>query len=351
VRTYSRLADLTLTIESYALDGLFLRVSPEFERRTTVIRLEGSGEQGLGEDVTYDGNDQLSLQQAGPRLPLEGRFSLSGFSKHLEGLDLFPGPPSHEASRDYRRWAYESAALDLALRQAGRSLAEALGAVPAPIRFVSSMGLGQPPVVDGLMSWLAHYPDLEMKLDANPLWDDALIETLVSTGAVRVVDFKGAYVGTPVDQRPDAELYARVARAFPDAWLEDPAWTPETAEALAGYRDRVTWDAPIHSIDDIQGLDVPPRMLNFKPSRFGKLESLLDAYDYCGERGIRGYGGGQFELGPGRGQIQYLASLFHPDGSNDVAPTSFHASEPRPGLPRSPLEPGFSPTGFRRENG
>ena len=35
------------------------------------------------------------------------------------------------------------------------------------------------------------------------------------------------------------------------------------------------------------------------------------------------YGGGQFELGPGRGQIQYLASVFHPDGPNDVAPTGF----------------------------
>ena len=27
-----------------------------------------------------------------------------------------------------------------------------------------------------------------------------------------------------------------------------------------------------------------------------------------------------FELGPGRGQLQYLASLFHPDGPNDLAP-------------------------------
>jgi hypothetical protein len=51
------------------------------------------------------------------------------------------------------------------------------------------------------------------------------------------------------------------------------------------------------------------------------------------------YGGGQFELGPGRGQIQYLASLFHPDGSNDVAPGGYNEVEPRAGLPESPLEP------------
>jgi hypothetical protein len=33
------------------------------------------------------------------------------------------------------------------------------------------------------------------------------------------------------------------------------------------------------------------------------------------------YGGGFGELGVGRHQIQYLASLFHPDTPNDVAPS------------------------------
>ncbi len=59
------------------------------------------------------------------------------------------------------------------------------------------------------------------------------------------------------------------------------------------------------------------------------------------------YGGGQFELGPGRGQIQYLASLFHPDGPNDVAPGGYNAPEPPAGLPDSPLPVATEPTGFR----
>ena len=59
------------------------------------------------------------------------------------------------------------------------------------------------------------------------------------------------------------------------------------------------------------------------------------------------YGGGQFELGPGRGQIQYLASLFHPDGPNDVAPGGFNEPEVPPGLPSSPLPVAVEPTGFR----
>jgi len=116
---------------------------------------------------------------------------------------------------------------------------------------------------------------------------------------------------------------------------------------LFPHRERFSWDAPIHSISDIQSLPYPPRMVNIKPSRLGGLRNLLDAYDYCAESGIGAYGGGQFELGCGRGQIQYLASLFHPDAPNDVAPTAFNLPDPPDGLPQSPLPPSPSATGFR----
>jgi hypothetical protein len=115
---------------------------------------------------------------------------------------------------------------------------------------------------------------------------------------------------------------------------------------LEPHRDRITWDMPIHSVADIEALPFPPRMLNVKPSRFGSLAALFETYDYCAAHRIGLYGGGQFELGPGRGQIQYLASLFHPDAPNDVAPGAFNHPQPRTGLPASPLEP--QPTaGFR----
>ena len=170
----------------------------------------------------------------------------------------------------------------------------------------------------------------------------ALIAELVRTGAVDSVDFKGYYKGTVVDQPPDPVLYERVAGAFPEAWIEDPALTPETDAVLAGARERFSWDAPIHSIADIEALPYPPRMVNIKPSRLGGLRSLLDAYDYCAERGIGNYGGGQFELGVGRGQNQYLASIFHADAPNDVAPSGFNLPRPAAGLPCSPLAPAPS---------
>src|SRR6202008_2555887 len=122
--------------------------------------------------------------------------------------------------------------------------------------------------------------------------------------------------------------------------------TPKPAPVLAAHPDRITWDAPTHSIDDIESLPFPPRMVNIKPSRIGGLKRLCDTYDYCAERGIGAYGGGQFELGPGRGQNQYLASLFHPDTPNDLAPSGFNVDDPEPGLPSSPLPPAAAPTGF-----
>jgi hypothetical protein len=158
---------------------------------------------------------------------------------------------------------------------------------------------------------------------------------------------KGQYSGTIVDQPPDPRLYRLVAEGFPDAFIEDPALTEETDPILEPHRDRISWDAIIHSVEDIEGLPFPPRTVNIKPSRFGSLRQLMDAYDYCDAKGIEPYGGGQFELGPGRGQIQYLASLFHPDAPNDVAPRGFNLPEPQAGLPTSPLEPALEATGFR----
>ena len=194
-----------------------------------------------------------------------------------------------------------------------------------------SLRLGDPPTIDAVSRRLESYPTLRFKLDPVSGWDDALIEELVATGAVDSVDFKGHYRGTVVDQPPDPDLYQRVLRAFPDAWIEDPALTPETEPILEPHRDRITWDAPIHSIADIEALPFPPRMVNIKPSRFGPLRELFAGYDYCEEHGMSAYGGGQFELGVGRGHIQYLASLLHPDTPNDVAPS------------------GPAPTGFRWE--
>jgi hypothetical protein len=354
VATYDRLADVPLEIESYELEGLELEVSSQFTRLSTLIRLQGGGEEGVGEDVIYDGLDHVALQDAGASLPLAGSHTLDSFSHRLDELDLFPSPPVREVSRNYRRWAFESAALDLALRQAGQSLAEAVGREPRPVSFVVSMRLAEPgsqgpETTARLLRLLEKYPTTRFKLDPTNTWTQELVDELAATGAVDSVDLKGFYRGTPVDVETDPELYRMVAEGFPDAWIEDPDLNEETRPVLEPHRDRLTWDAPIHSVADIEALPFPPRMVNVKPSRFGPLRALCEAYDYCEQRGIGAYGGGQFELGEGRGQIQYLASLFHPETPNDTAPGGYNHADPPAGLPESPLEPRPAPAGFRWE--
>ncbi|MGH3070649.1 MAG: hypothetical protein ACRDNB_00075 [Gaiellaceae bacterium] len=319
---YDSVKDLTLFVEDVEHEPLAFPMS-FMTRRTTAFRLRGAGEEGVGEDVTYE-----EAHHADVSLPdLTGDRTLDAFS------DLVAGVPG------YRRWALESAALDLALRQAGSSLAEAVGRVPQPVRFVVSQRAAR--------EWLAVAPELRFKLDALDSWTDELVAELAATGTVDVVDLKGLYEGEWVDATPSADLYGRVARAFPDAWLEDPRLNEETGPVLEPHRDRITWDFPIHSVADVDALPFPPRCLNSKPSRFGSVRNLFDFYDACEERGIEVYGGGQFELGPGRGQAQHLASLFHADGPNDVAPKEYNTGGPRAGLPQSPLPPASPDPGFR----
>jgi L-alanine-DL-glutamate epimerase-like enolase superfamily enzyme len=342
---YDAVSTLPLEIESYELERLEYVVSSEFTRVTTVVHLHGAGEEGVGEDVTYSAEDHPPPDD----LPLAGSHALDSFSELLDRLTFFVREPDMPAYLDYRRWAFESAALDLALRQAGRSLADAVGREPRPVTFVSSKRLADPQSADQLKPWLEMYPTLRFKLDPMTSWDDELVAELAATGAVDSVDLKGQYEGTVVDQPPDPALYRRVIEGFPEAWIEDPNVTDETRPVLEPHAARITWDAPIHSVEDIENVPWPPRTINIKPSRFGSVRRLFDAYDYCAEKEIAPYGGGQWELGPGRGQIQYLASLFHPDTPNDVAPRGYNAREPEPGLPESPLEPRIAPTGFRWE--
>ena len=321
--TYDLIADLPLEVEDYALEPLERDVSSAFTRLSTVIHLRGGGEEGVGEDVTYDGLDHVAFQDAGPTLPLAGSFTTRTFADHLETLDL-------------------------ALRQAGRPLHEVLGREPRPVTFVVSLRLGEPATLAPITKRLELYPLLRFKLDPTASWTPELIRDLALTGAVDSVDLKGAYRGTVVDNPADPVLYRRVAEGFPEAWIEDPDLeSPEAADALADAHDRITWDAPIHSVVDVERLRFRPKMVNVKPSRFGAIRELFGAYDYLAEHGIAAYGGGQFELGPGRGHIQYLASLFHPDTPNDVAPGGYNAPEPSPELPLSPLEPVPSAVGFR----
>ncbi len=349
--TYDRLAELPIEITSYELEDRD-REYGDFTRPSTIIHLHGGGQEGLGEDVVYDVLDHIAHRDAGPVLDLTGPGTLGELCELLGELDLFGGaPPEREPSRHYRRWAYESAALDLALRQGGLPLHEAVGRDPRPLTFVCSTRLGgigedaPPSTAEPVRKRLAKYPTLRFKLDPENDWDDELIAELKQIAGVDVLDLKGLYKGTPVDVDTDPELYRRVADAFPDAYLEDPDLNEETTPVLEPHSDRITWDAALHSLADV--VERNSKAINSKPSRFGSLRELMSVYEHCEREGIAIYGGGQGETGPGRGQIEYLASLFHPDTPNDVAPSGYNDPSVPDGLPSSPMDPMPAQTGFR----
>jgi hypothetical protein len=345
---WDRLSALPVLIESYELERLSARLSYGFDRVTTRIRLLGGGAEGLGEDVSPFESERDTLHAAGPVLPLAGEWTLESLCDRLAELDQWPVAPQWDVARRWRNWGFESAALDLALNQAGRALHEVIGRRAAPLRFVNSLSLGEPPTFDPIRRRLERHPGLRFKLDAVPGWTPELLDELAATGAVEIIDFKGQY-GLELGELPAlTAMYERVIAAFPDALLEDAHDLPEVAELLEPEAHRISYDAPIHSVGDIDSTPLAPRALNIKPCRVGDLRSLFDVYSACAARGLVTYGGGMGELDVGRGQIQLLASLFHPDGPNDVAPGGFNADTPASDLPSSPLPADPAPTGFRR---
>jgi hypothetical protein len=348
VSTYARVAGLPVVIDRCELRPLVRDTSSGFTKVSLVVRLGDGSHVGEGEDITWDQIDQIELLRGGGDLSwLHGAHTFDELSTLLGLANLFPVPPIRESARFYRRWAFESAALDLALRQNGLSLQDAVGRRVQPVNFVASIRIGDPPRLRGLHEWLDQNPDLRFKLDPTPGWDDDVVAELARLGRVDVIDLKGSYRNLNVTMEPEAGLYRRVIEGLPDAWIEDPAVVPATESLLERHRDRITWDEPIHSTADIEGLSWRPRMLNVKPARFGSVRALFDTYDYCESHDIGIYGGGMFEQGPGRGQLQYLASLFHPGTPNDIAPPEYNLQTTPPDLPRAPLAPAPHSTGFR----
>lgn len=342
-----RILGLPLHVTGLELQPLQLATSAGWTRHTTVVRLLGPDHEGVGEDITYETDEQTAFQGAAASFALDGEWTLGGFSALLDRQPLFATPSSQGTNWLFRRWAFESAGLDLALQQGGTNLAEFLGRTPQPVQYVVSTGLGRPPGVAGLEAIRDMYPGMRFKVDFAESWTQATVAALAALDAVDTVDLKAHYRGSFQGPPPDARMYAAIAEGLPGAWLEDPAWSGPAWDVLGPHRERVTWDAVLHSFADLVQLPVAPRCVNIKPSRFGCLGELLRVYAYCENAGIAMYGGGQFELGPGRGQLQVLASLFHPSAGNDVAPSRFNESELSSDLPPSPLAPRLGATGFR----
>ena len=279
------------------------------------------------------------------RWPARGRSTRS--PQHLGELDLWPAPPVREPSIDYRRWAYESAALDLALRQAGTILAEAWARAAARSPSSCRCGSASPTSRDDRAGARGSscYPTLRFKLDPTNDVDRRADRTSWWTRARSTRSTSRASTrARPSTSRPTRSCTA-AGRGVPGRLARGPG--PRRAETRRGARaehDRITWDAPIHSVADIEALPFPPKMVNIKPSRFGPLtRAVRRPTTTASARASAPTAAGSSSSGAGRGHIQYLASLFHPDTPNDVAPGGTTCRTRPTGLPTSPARAADRP--------
>ncbi len=176
---WTAVKDLPIVIESSSLEALVPSgpTGPQ-DFSTTQLRLRGRGEEGVGEQVGMP-DAQKSLRASG--FPVTGAWeTLADFLAHVDTIEMWPEPPEYELQRNWRRWTFESAALDLALRQSGTSLAEVLGRTPQPVTFVNSFGLGDPPDIDKVASRRARHPTVGFKLDVAPSWTQRIMDRIAS---------------------------------------------------------------------------------------------------------------------------------------------------------------------------
>jgi L-alanine-DL-glutamate epimerase-like enolase superfamily enzyme len=350
---------LPVRIERISTSQLELGGAASFTRVTTIVEFHGDGQVGRGEDISYSSDTQAEVPAAiAAREDLIGEWTIASLAEHLDANPFVtPGGKRMDDKPGYHRWALESAALDLALRQRGSSLASLLEVDWQPLRVSLSMGLGSPPSDEVVRTWLERDDTVSFKLDASKAWDHALVAQLADAGeAVATVDLKALYTGDWADNDYPPSLYEAIGNGLPHALIEDAKLDAETLDALdEAALGRLAWDYPITQPADVPGLpgstatfsDLRPAAINIKPSRFGTLERLLETIALCDREGIHCYAGGQYELGIGRTHVQSIASLCFPDGPNDCAPVMFHAATPSSDdVPLGPVVPPADHVGF-----
>src|SRR5262245_64740563 len=192
-----RLLSLPVSVDAVSCEPL-----RRGDRETTVVRAAGEGIDGLGEDVTHDRRDRSAFRWIDlGAVVVSG--ALGAVLERLDTVDL-ASRATHAVVARYRRWAVESALIDLALRQSRVALSVVLGIEPRPVRFVVSPGARDPRTV---LAFHKRAPSVRLKLDPRSGWQRREIQEIAGLGKVDVLDLKGTYPGTSVYQPADPRLY------------------------------------------------------------------------------------------------------------------------------------------------
>ena len=344
---YDAVRDLPLLVDGYALEGLEQQVSSGFLRKSTVIRLAGAGEEGLGEDVTYEAAEHDLVQAQGPDPSARRR---------VDARDVLRPPRDARALRSRARPARLPRLPPLGVRERrarpraapGGPVARRRGRQGGAAADVRRLDAARRAGDDRAPARLARaLPEPAVQARRDGRLDGGADRRARGRPARSTRSTSRASTAERRSTRcPIPALYERVVDGLPDAWLEDPALTPETEAVLEPHHERVTWDAVIHSVADIEALRWPPRTVNVKPSRFGSVERLFAAYDYCAaqrdrrlrRRAVRARGRARPDPAPGGA----VPSGARRTTSRRAASTSIHSRV----CPSSPLAVVPRATGF-----
>jgi L-alanine-DL-glutamate epimerase-like enolase superfamily enzyme len=272
-------------------------------RPSSAVRLVGGGHAGEGENVAFTAEEHA-------RFAAEAEAMLRGPGGAKFGrLDAMIAP----AARGYARAALEAALIDLALRQAGTTLAALTGVACGSLRFVVSFAACADPAAR-VRSLRAGYrgPGQELKIDVDPTWGRDVEVALASHAGIAVLDFKG---------RGDAELAGDLSALFPGTIFEDP---PAGTAHPRVARDGSLSDARAVAVALARG-----EAVNIKAPRMGGPLEALRALELAARAAGTAYLGGMFEVGVGRRQARQLAALFCPAAPNDLAGLVEDGAPPR----------------------
>ena len=340
VSLYDAVKDLPLAIEGYDLDvARARRARADFTRKTTTITTRrGAARRGSARTSPTKRPSTTPSSSAARSSRSPATWTLDSFSA---------APREHAAVRARARAPRVPRLPPLGLRErrarpraapGGQSLGEAVGRELRPLTFVVSMRSASRRRLDRLRGWLELYPSLRFKLDATSDWTDELVAELAALGCVDSIDFKGHYRGTVVDQGARSGALPARRRGPSRRLARGPgARRTSTMPILEPRREQVTWDAIIHSVEDIEALPWPPRDREREAValRLGASSSSPPTTT-ARSAGSARTAAGSSSSASGRGHIQLPRGALPSGHAERRRAAAASTSDPRPGLPDEP---------------
>ena len=268
------------------------------------------------------------------RAPREARRSSAASRSRLRTSTTGAGPSSRPRS------TWRCARPGLSTRRGARRVPR------SRVTFVSSTRADRP-----RRDWLALYPDAA--LQARP---DAGMDGRADREARRPRQRRHGRPQGPVQGNDRRQPGRRGSlppcrRGVPDAWIEDPALTPET--------DRCSSRTATGSRGTRRSTRGPTsrrcrshrKLPELKPSRFGSLQRLFEFYDAARRRASRSTAAASSSSASAAAQIQLLAVALPPRRPERRGARRLQRERAAHGLPTSPLAPLPERYGFGAASG